>query len=102
MLAERDGLAPVDALRGRNAGSDAWIVLRNNGRGEMPVRVRLGAWARHGADPGEQQQEDQKHRPGRGYDAPASDLVVVGRLRAFEFNGIDHDLPHDVCTAPIR
>ncbi len=68
----------------------------------MPLRMRVGARARHGADPGEQQQEEQKQRPGRGHDLPASDLPVVALVRALAFNGIDHDLPHDVAPHQIR
>src|ERR1700751_4368448 len=84
VLAQRGGLAPVNALRGGNAGSDAGIVLRNNGSGEMPIRLHAAPRARHGADPGEQEQEQQKKRPGRGHDAPASEPLVAVLLRMVE------------------
>jgi hypothetical protein len=70
--------------------------------GEMPMHSGIGAWTRHGADAGKQQQEDQEDRPGRGHGTPTSRSPVFPAVWVVSFESIDHDPPHDVAAHQNR
>ena len=95
------GLSPVEgfalrqaALRGRQcrrirAGA-ARVVPRDHGSGETGPMRRGSVQRRHGLNPGEQHQQQDRHQPSRGDDAPAAELTFSGCCPAPGFDFIRH------------